>query len=391
MTMSSEIHGKSQRKSTGLEKKVTTTRVHEVRKARGIAAAELARRVGISRPTIYAIESGEYTPNTAIALQLARVLDVKVEDLFSISAAASDRLAPNIEAKFLAPEGAKYSIGELVRIGRVGSRMIAAPAPSFPTFLADADGAIALRGKTSAETCFTRAAVNYRNSLLIAGCDPALSMLAGELKSAGIEVINVHCSSHQALAWLKKGLVHVAGTHLLDAATGKYNLPFITSLFRKDSVDVVTFAEWEQGLVVQSGNPKRIRSVADLASRQIRIINREQGSGARDVLDCNLRKAGIAARNVRGYGRVAPSHLAAALAVADSEVDCCVATVAVAKCQGLDFIPLASERFDLVASSSGSRSTEIQALFDILNRANLRRKLAMLAGYDVQHTGEMLM
>jgi putative molybdopterin biosynthesis protein len=95
---------------------------------------------------------------------------------------------------------------------------------------------------------------------------------------------------------------------------------------------------------------------------------------------------------VGGYDRVVPSHLAAALAVANSQADCCVATVSAAKCSGLDFVLLSRERFDLIIASSEIDTAGIRVLFDALNhRANLRRKLAMLAGYEVRHTGEMLM
>jgi putative molybdopterin biosynthesis protein len=121
--------------------------------------------------------------------------------------------------------------------------------------------------------------VSSRNSLVVAGCDPALSLLSAELKSGGTEVINVPCSSQEALNWLKKGLVHVAGSHLRDQATGEYNLPLVTSLFGKKKIRVVTFAEWEQGLVVRRGNPKRIRSVADLGGERITMVNREKGVG----------------------------------------------------------------------------------------------------------------
>jgi putative molybdopterin biosynthesis protein len=361
-----------------------------IRQQRGIAAAQLARDVGLSRQTIYAIEAGTFTPNTAVALRMARVLEVSVEDLFAIDAEASGEPSANIKAELLAAEGDEYSTGELVRIGRVGSRVVAVPAPHFPTFLSDADGAIVEQGKTRATIRGTVESTPEQKTLVIAGCDPALSVLAGELKSAGTEVINVPCSSREALAWLKKGLVHVAGTHLRDHTTGEYNLPLVASLFGKQNVRVVTFAEWEQGLVVRRGNPKRIRSVADLGGEQITIVNREKGSGARDLLDRNLRTAGILPRSVKGYNRVAPSHLAAALAVANSQADCCVATVCVAKCLGLDFVALSAERFDFIVASSEIENANIRALFDSLNRAKLRRKLAMLAGYEVRHTGEVL-
>src|SRR5665213_216099 len=368
----------------------TISQLREIRIARGLGAAEIARRVGVSRQTIHAIESGSYVPNTIVALQLARVLEVSVENLFSVNTENSSQPL-DIDVELLTSRNEDHSTGELVRIGRVGARMVAVPAPRFPTFLSEADGAIATRRKTRATVRPVADPASSLRSIVVAGCDPALSVLAGELKILGIEVISAPGSSLEALTWLKKGLVHVAGTHLRDHATGEYNLPLITSLFGKQNVHVVTFAEWEQGLVVRRSNPKRIRSVADLAGEKIAIVNREKGSGARDLLDRSLRAANISPKNVPGYDRVLPTHLAAALAVANSEADCCVATTSVARCLGLDFLPLSKERFDLVMESSQVDVAGIRLLLEALSRANLRNKLAALAGYDVRRTGEMLM
>jgi putative molybdopterin biosynthesis protein len=165
----------------------------------------------------------------------------------------------------------------------------------------------------------------------------------------------------------------------------------VKALFGKNNVHVVTFAEWQEGLAVRRGNPKRIRSVDDLKDKNISIVNREKGSGARELLDSSLKASGIAPESLRGYGQIVPGHLVAALAVANAQADCAVVTISAAKCLGLDFIPLSTSRFDLIVAASEMDATGIRALFDTLNRANLRRKLATLAGYEVRHTGEMLM
>jgi putative molybdopterin biosynthesis protein len=392
MTRGSVIPGKTFHKRLAPQNRPgTTTRLRKMRQARGLGATDIAHRVGVTRQTIHAIESGDYVPNTTVALQLARVLEVRVEDLFSLIADASDQALRNIDADLLAAPNEQYSTGELVSVARVGSRMVAAPAPRFPTFLSDADGAIAKRNKTRATIRPSMEGALGRNRLVVAGCDPALSLLAQELKNIGTEVISVHCSSQQAIRWLREGRVHVAGSHLRDRMTGEYNLPLAAAVFGENNVRVVTFAEWEQGLVVRRGNPKRIRAVADLAEKQIRIVNREKGSGARDLFDSALRTAGISSKSIRGYDRIAPSHLAAALGVANFQADCCVATVSAARCLGLDFVPLSRERFDLIVDSTEVDTAGIGFMFDALNRASLRRKLASLAGYEVRHTGQTLM
>jgi putative molybdopterin biosynthesis protein len=393
MTQGSQIPGsKAGNGKTPPDKPVaTSSQLHKIRRGRGLGATEIARMVGVSRQTIYAIESGDYVPNTAVALQLARVLEVTVEELFSLGD-ATERPPARVNAELLAAAGSdEYASGELVRVGRVGKHMIAVPSPRFPVFLSEADGAIVTQSKGRAMIRTVAEPSENGNALVIAGCDPALSVLASELKSAGTEVISVPCSSQEALQWLRKGLVHVAGTHLCDRETGEYNLPVVKMLFGKNNVHVVTFAEWQEGLAVRRGNPKRIRSVADLQDKRISIVNREKGSGARELLDSNLQASGTAPENLRGYDQIVPGHLAAALAVANSQADCSVVTISAAKCFGLDFIPLSTSRFDLIVAASEMDATGIRTLLDALNRANLRRKLAMLAGYEVRHTGEMLM
>jgi molybdopterin molybdotransferase/putative molybdopterin biosynthesis protein len=392
MTRGSEIRGnKAVNGKTSPDKPVaTSSQLQKIRRGRGLGATEIARLVGVSRQTIYAIESGDYVPNTAVALQLARVLEVTVEELFSLGA-VSERPPVRVNAELLAAGGDEYATGELVRIGRVGKRTIAVPAPRFPVFLSEADGAIVAQSKGRATIRTVSESSTSGNALVIAGCDPALSVLAGELQSNGTDVISVPCSSQEALQWLRKGLVHVAGTHLCDRATGEYNVPLVKALFGKNNVHVVTFAEWQEGLAVRRGNPKQIRSVADLNDKQISIVNREKGSGARELLDTSLQAAKIAPESIRGYDQILPGHLTAALAVANSQADCAVVTISAAKCFGLDFMPLSTSRFDLIVAASEIDAAGIRTLLDALNRASLRRKLAMLAGYEVRHTGEMLM
>jgi molybdate-binding protein len=116
-------------------------------------------------------------------------------------------------------------------------------------------------------------------------------------------------------------------------------------------------------------------------------MNRQPGSGSRMLLDRSLREAGISARNVQGYQRIAAGHLAAAYAVVAGDADCCLATRSAARAFGLGFVPLKSERYDFVFRRSTLESPAVQAFMDVLQRASLRRKLETLAGYDTSKTG----
>jgi molybdate-binding protein len=150
---------------------------------------------------------------------------------------------------------------------------------------------------------------------------------------------------------------------------------------------VITFARWEEGLVVAAGNPRRIRGIEDLARSNVTLMNREPGSGSRALLDRLARAAGIAAKKIDGYGRVAFGHLAAAHGVLTGQADCCIATRSAASAFRLDFVPLRSEQYDFVLHRSTLELAGVQALLDTLQRAALRRKLETLAGYDTSRTG----
>ncbi len=365
---------------------VTRTRLQEIRRRRGFSAADLARQVGVSRQTIYAIEDGSFVPNTTVSLQLARVLDVTVEEIFSIE---DETAGEPVSAELLA-DSKEVNEGQFVRVCRVNERFMAIPVSFAPTYLPLTDGVIESKTKRTVSIRASSDLTENGKRLLLAGCDPALSLL-NELNSSEIEIIGIPCSSHSALKWLGQGKVHAAGSHLLDRATGDYNVPVIRRLFPENSVRVVTFATWEQGLVLRRGNPKGIRSIADLGGRDVTIINREKGSGSRDLLDSGLRKAGIVGTRVNGYKSIASGHLAAASAVAAGTADCCIAPRSASRCFGLDFVPLAEERFDLSIAKASLDLPAAKALLDLLSRSRLRKKLEAIAGYDTAHTGRVLM
>ena len=359
--------------------------LQEIRKRRGVSAADLARLVGVTRQTIYAIEDGTFVPNTAVSLQLSRALDVKVEEIFSIS----DEQAPkSISADLLSTVPVQE--GQPVRVCRVNQRFVAVPATFLPAYLPPADAIVESRKKLSVRIKSSEGLPEDGTRLLLAGCDPALSLLHDALRPSGIEVISAPAASRLALQWLKQGRVHAAGSHLLDRTTGDYNLPIIRRLLPRASLRVITFALWEQGLVVRRGNPKGIRSVADLAGNRLTIVNREKGSGSRDLLDSNLREVGIPSKQVNGYDSIAPGHLAAAYAVATGNGDCCIAPRSAARCFGLDFVPLAVERFDLSFTRASAESPAAKAVLDLLHRSHFRKKLESIAGYDTAHTGDVL-
>lgn len=357
------------------------SKLAEIRASRGISAAEMAKRVGVTRQTIYAIEAGNYVPNTEVALRLAQELEVSVEELFALDRQREQGIA-SMAAELLSTS--KASKGQAVRLGQVGTKWVSVPVSASPYFLPEADGIVTEQGRVAVFPSDGSA----RKRIVLAGCDPATSLLAHMVeKGAGVEVVHAPASSELSLRWLKEGKVHIAGSHLEDPKTAEFNLPFIHRQFGTEEIAVVTFAEWEEGLVVLKGNPKKIRSVGDLQRKNVWFMNRQPGSGSRLLLDKLLKEGGIPARSVQGYGRIAAGHLAAAYAVFSGDADCCLATRSAARAFGLGFVPLHSERYDFVFRRSTLESPAVQTFMDVLQRASLRRKLETLAGYDTSKTG----
>ena len=365
-------------------------RLAQVRKSRGLGASELARRVHVSRQTIYAIEAGTYVPNTEVALHLARELEVSIDELFSLS----DQEMPSAEsitAEVLSASAPAK--GQPVRICQIGSRWVSVPVSPSPYFMPEADGIIN-KPKGSdhrADLVVFAKEEAAQKRLVLAGCDPATGLLARMVeKISGIEVVSAAASSKLALTWLKEGKVHIAGSHLEDPKTGEFNVPFIRREFPDEDFAVVTFARWEEGLVLAAGNPKKIHKIEDLSRKNVRFVNREPGSGSRALLDELVKKNGMEARKIEGYDRVAFGHLAAAYCVLSNDADVCLATRSAAKAFGLDFVPLHSERYDLVMRRRSADLPAARAFLDVLQRATLRRKLEVLAGYDTSQTGAVV-
>jgi molybdate-binding protein/DNA-binding XRE family transcriptional regulator len=362
-----------------------------LRQKRGIPAARLAKSAGVTRQTIYAMEAGSYIPNTAVALRLARALETTVEDLFSLPRETGGAEVRTEQALLLSGTAA-IQPGQPVELCRVDKRLVASAPSAMPWYFPASDAVIASKphaGKTSVQVF--DGADDFRNRILIAGCDPGISVLARHVQAAGVELVLAHRNSSQALALLKQGNVHVAGTHLRDEASGESNLPEIGRMFSKNSVAVISFAVWEEGIVTAAGNPKGIRGIEDLARRDVAMVNRERGAGSRALLDTHLKQLKIEPSSVRGYDRIAPGHLPAAWQVHSGAVDCCIATRAAARAFGLGFIPLVSERYDLAIRRQHLDLPGIEAMLDTLNRSSYRRELESLGGYDAKASGERLL
>jgi molybdate-binding protein len=317
---------------------------------------------------------------------------VSVEDLFTLPGESAAPDLPSQQAVLL-PGTDPPQPGQPVQLCRVDKLLIASAPSAAPWYLPASDAIVTgepAKGRKTKVRVY-HADGDFRNRILVAGCDPGISVLARHVQLAGVELVLAHRNSSQALSLLKQGRVHIAGTHLRDEVSGESNIPEIARMFPKKAVAAISFAVWEEGIVTARGNPKGIRGIEDLARRDMCIVNREQGAGSRFLLDSQLERLKIDAGRVRGYRSLASGHLPAAWQVRTGAADCCIATRAAARLFGLGFIPLVSERYDLAIRRQHLDLPAVQVVLDTLSRASFRRELESSGGYDTRTAGQRML
>ena len=377
------------------------------RQQAGLTQQELAVQALVSRQALNGIEAGPVVPGTDLSLRLSGILGCRVEELFWFDQSGRELLAE------LQPEAPGDS-GDRVVLGVVAGRWVAHRLRQGDplAFLTSADGLLARRrgdskpgagpgAKGGASPAGPGAQVlvqplraldGLRGNLLLSGCDPALALLAARVgeRHPGQRVVWLQAQSDTALRSLSAGLVHVAGAHLFDEATGEYNVPFVQRSFAGRAMLVITFAQIEEGFCVAPGNPRGIRKPQDLARPGVRLINRALGAGSRRLLDRLLAKAKVPPSSVQGYQRTARGHLDAAQQVAAGAADVGVVARSAALACGLDFVPFASERFDLVVPKEWAADPRVLRLLETLETRAFKRELASLGGYDVARAGQVV-
>jgi molybdate-binding protein/DNA-binding XRE family transcriptional regulator len=366
--------------------------LRELRLKAGLQQRELAERVGVSRQTLGALEAGESVPATSIALQLARVLGCRVEDIFSLGADDSP-----LDAVLVGGDEGDPALRQRVAVATVDERWVAHLLDGEGTSgVAPADGLLAPgrgrdAGKRPARVRPLRDGAALRENLFAAGCDPALALLAGHVgeRWQGSRVHWLEAGSGKALDMMAERQVHVAGLHLYDEESGDYNVAPVRRRLGGRAMVLVNLAVWEQGLVVAAGNPKRIRGIADLARKGVRVVGRESGTGSQELFTRLAAEEGVPRRAVEVV-IVARGHHAVAQAVASGGADAGIATRAAAACHGLEFLPLAEARFDLAVPRQATDDARVQRLLDVLASQRFRRDLGGLAGYGTARTGQVV-
>lgn len=285
-----------------------------------------------------------------------------------------------------------------VVLGYVENKLLAAPlsrGAGVTTSLAKADGIVVIprmvqgleAGEKVKVKLYRHQEELHKTILTIGSHDLTIDVLAQFLSPLGRRLVSANAGSLGGLMALQRHEAHFAGSHLLDVDTGEYNLSYIQKYLSDIPLRLFGWVERVQGMVVAKGNPKHVISIADLQQSDVRFVNRQRGSGTRNLLDYWLKKQGIISEQISGYEQEEYTHLGVAAAVASGRADCGLAIEASALALDLDFIPLFEESYQLVIPESSIADPLLAPLFDLMNDERLKNAILAMPGYRVTQLG----
>ncbi len=328
--------------------------------------------------------------------------EIFVEPILSKWLGRSSHQQPTLQAtlsrKVLSPMGDDEYMR--VSVGKVGKRVIATPlsrGAGVITSLVRADGIVriprlseGLQAGDGVTVHLYRTPEEIDRTLVAIGshdlCLDLLSQFIAEKSSMRLASANV--GSLGGLIALQRGEAHLAGTHLLDPDSGEYNVSYIKRYLPNTPIMLMTFVYRDQGLIVAKGNPKKIRTLADL--ERASFVNRQRGAGTRVLLDFEIGKIGLSPESIRGYTREEYTHLAVAAAVASGVADCGLGIHSAAAALDLDFVPLFKERYDLAIPKEFFESELMRPLLEMVNDSRFKDSVKNLAGYDIRGMGDIV-
>ncbi len=290
-----------------------------------------------------------------------------------------------------------------VRLGRVGELLVATPLPrgaGVLTSLVRADGLLVvpagLEGHhpgEEVEIALLRGLAEIRRTIVAVGShDLVLDLAASQLRATdpAITLASSNVGSLGGLVALRDGLCHLAGSHLLDPATGEYTLPYVDRVLAGRDIAVIRLLHRDQGLIVAPGNPLGLTGLDDVVRPGLRYVNRQRGAGTRVLLDHEISRREINPEQITGYAREEHTHLAVAAAVAAGRVDCGLGVFAAARAFELDFVPVTREPYDLVLDASALADPVIEPLWELLADERFKQSVEALGGYDTSEMGRRI-
>jgi putative molybdopterin biosynthesis protein len=335
----------------------------------------------------------------------ALTFDIFAEPLLAELEGAPPRRRPRTTARLARKLASPLGLDDWVRVrlGIVGGTMVAAPLPrgaGVLTSLVRADGLLVvpagLEGHHPGEQVeieLLRGIDEISRTIVAVGShDLVLDLAASALRAEDplVTLASSNVGSLGGLVALRDGLCHIAGSHLLDPATGEYTLPYLDRILPGADVSVIRLVHRDQGLIVAAGNPLGLAGIEDLTRAGVRYVNRQRGAGTRMLLDHELAQRGISPGAVDGYAREEPTHLAVAAAIAAGRGDAGLGIMAAARAFGLGFVPVTREPYDLVVAPDAMGSPLLAPLWALLHSDRFQAAVTDLGGYNTKEMGRRI-
>jgi molybdate-binding protein/DNA-binding XRE family transcriptional regulator len=336
------------------------------RRERGWSQEHLAAQAKISRAAVSAIENGAVVPSVRVALALAHVFGLTVEELFGPTLPAAGGESWSID-----PTGPVAGYWEVEDAGATRRY----PAESLMMNPCRLDGAL-IGGRWQRAT-----RDRPPPTLVLACCDPAARWLGAEYERAsGVRLLVLPRNGLEALKLLQRGAVHVGGIHTSTEEDPEANRRRVREVLGPGWV-LLRMTDWLSGIALPAG--EKHRSASSLARGHRRWAMREKGAAARDSLDRLLGAK-------RPAGRVVRSHLAVADAVMAGWANAGITLQLCAAEDHLEFIPLRREGLDLVFAERLLEDRRIRQLISLLQSRAFRQVVATLPGYSSGQTGSLV-
>lgn len=210
-----------------------------------------------------------------------------------------------------------------------------------------------------------------------------------DLISSNLHLSSTHVGSMGGISALKRKQTHLAPIHILDEVTGLYNVGALKKYF-DDSVCLIKGIEREQGIMVPRGNPQEVKSIKDIAEKNLLFINRQRGAGTRILLDYLLKTEDISSEEINGYDREATTHMACGIAVKSGDAQAALGIRAAADINDLDFIPLSHEEYDFLVRVEDLEDVRVEEFISFLKSDSFKGRVEALPGYRVKNSGNII-
>ncbi|MFW6243505.1 MAG: substrate-binding domain-containing protein [Desulfovibrionales bacterium] len=205
----------------------------------------------------------------------------------------------------------------------------------------------------------------------------------------GMVAAFANLGSMGGLTALRNGLCHMATSHLVQEDEQEYNFAYVARELEREPA-IINFVHREQGLILPAGNPEQIRAVADLAEKNVVVVNRAPGTGTRLMFDRELARASVTGSDLPGYDREVGRHLDVGLEILAGRAGAGPGIRVVAGLLGLDFLPVHWERFDIIVPKDIYFRKEVQDFLSILHSRRFAELAGSLEGYDAGMSGKIV-